>query len=173
MVNNKEIQTQLDLSLSKVSSETETPDLRDLYHGRLVRTEEGGDWFYDPGDNVPVNQCSVTDEEPLVYVESGTNQGGANITYVIVDRKTSRYLGNVIFQDGPPMDGFTGVLDITLLEIVRHRMSCFLDVAYQRKDAEGRRVTALIRTSIDEAMNWMVRRTVDRRMRGVFKTYKP
>lgn len=67
------------------------------------------------------------------------------------------------FQKGPRNEegSVSGVLDVDLLEIVRHRLQCF------QKGEFSTRENACALTHIEEALMWMNKRKEDRKERGV------
>jgi len=71
----------------------------------------------------------------------------------------------VKFQDGARKleTSKHGVLDTDLLEIVRHRLTCF-------QEGEFRRENAIALTHIEEALLWMNKRVEDRIERNVLGT---
>lgn len=72
----------------------------------------------------------------------------------------------ISFQKGPRNgpDSTTGVCNVDLLEIVRHRLQSFMNGPLKSRE------TAIALTKIEEALMWLNQRTVDRKNRGVLGT---
>lgn len=111
----------------------------------------------------------------VVYQEN-VGPGGAYHNYAIVphgkDPDEELYYGGELamiqFQCGPRNceDSQSGVIDTDLLEIVRHRLSCF-----QAGDfACNENAQALVH--VEEALMWLNRRVEDRIERNVLGTNK-
>lgn len=97
--------------------------------------------------------------------------GGAYHHYVIfhgLDPERDETRTDIKFQKGPRNEkgSMGGVLDVDLLEIVRHRLQCFqagpFSSEYNAKALEH----------IEEALMWMNRRVEDRIERNVLGTNK-
>jgi hypothetical protein len=75
-------------------------------------------------------------------------------------------IAEITFQCGPRSDPDSthGVLDVDLLEIVRHRLQCFQAGPYACRE------NALALTHIEEALLWLNKRVEDRAERGVLGT---
>ena len=104
-----------------------------------------------------------------VYADGEMGNGGAYHEYKICyEPNQDGYVRThvISFQNGPrKINGSTnGVLDCDLLEIVRHRLSCF------QKGEFATRENAIALTHIEEALLWMNKRVEDRAERGVLGT---
>lgn len=79
---------------------------------------------------------------------------------------TPEFAATIVFQKGHRNEAGSapGVLDVDLLEIVRHRLQSF-----QRGD-HATRENAIALTHIEEALLWMNKRVEDRAERGVLGT---
>lgn len=75
---------------------------------------------------------------------------------------------DVIFQNGPRSEegSISGILDVDLLEIVRHRLQSFQEGPYATKENE------IALTKIEEALLWMNKRVEDRLSAGKLGTNK-
>lgn len=72
----------------------------------------------------------------------------------------------ILFQNGPiPDKGTNGVTHEALLAITAHRLRCFQDGSYACRE------NAMALQHIEEAMNWLNRRTLSRMRRGVEGTH--
>ena len=105
-----------------------------------------------------------------VYVLDEKGNGGANHKYLIegacqVNGDMGVYV-KINFQNGARKldNSVHGVLDVDLLEIVRHRLKSFQEGEFASKDNEK----AL--THIEEALMWLNRRVEDRIERNVLGT---
>ena len=105
-----------------------------------------------------------------VYAEGEKGNGGAYHKYGINFDAGGGYIRSygIHFQDGPrKINGSTnGILDVDLLEIVRHRLQCFQEGEYATRENE------IALTHIEEALLWMNKRTEDRAERNVLGTDK-
>lgn len=112
-----------------------------------------------------------------VYTVDDKGNGGANHEYVVykdvlIDPFTLQHkkitLLNVQFQNGPRnVEGsIDGVLDVDLLEIVRHRLQDFQSGEFSSRENE----MALMH--IEEALLWLNKRVEDRIERRVLGTNK-
>lgn len=74
----------------------------------------------------------------------------------------------IVFQRGPRNDPKSqrGFLDTDLLEIVRHRLTCFQTSDFATRENE------MALQHIEEALLWMNKRVEDRFERGVLGTYE-
>lgn len=107
-----------------------------------------------------------------VYVMDEKGNGGANHRYSINDIEIDAEHGgykeyaNIQFQNGARklLDSIHGVLDTDLLEIVRHRLSCFQQGPFSTRE------NAIALTHIEEALLWMNKRVEDRIERNVLGT---
>jgi hypothetical protein len=96
--------------------------------------------------------------------------GGAHHNYLIYNleenNKDVTVRTEIKFQNGARKlpDSIHGILDIDLLEIVRHRLQCF-----QQGDFATRE-NAIALTHIEEALLWMNKRVEDRIERNVLGT---
>ena len=72
----------------------------------------------------------------------------------------------ITFQKGPRLNANSvpGVLDVDLLEIVRHRLQCFQAGEFSSRE------NAIALTHVEEALLWMNKRVEDRAERGVLGT---
>jgi hypothetical protein len=99
------------------------------------------------------------DENQMAY--------GAPHNYQFKNAGSGEYLGEVKFQKGPIKDvGINGVSNEVLLCMVLERLQCFQNGDYACRE------NALAITSIEEALLWMKKRTLDREARGVEGTNK-
>jgi hypothetical protein len=102
-----------------------------------------------------------------VFAEGEIGPGGAYHTYRI-QRDDKGYLMNhgIQFQKGPcgAGDSESGILDVDLLEIVRHRLQSFQAGEFSCRE------NALALTAVEEALLWMNKRVEDRAERGVLGT---
>ena len=102
-----------------------------------------------------------------VYVQDDKGNGGANHLYEIVSNEQERKsFGMIQFQNGARKleESIHGVLDTDLLEIVRHRLSCFQQGQFSTRE------NAIALTHIEEALLWMNKRVEDRIERNVLGT---
>lgn len=104
-----------------------------------------------------------------VFVSDEKGNGGANHKYLICENGSDGTYGifaEVQFQNGARKlaDSIHGVIDTDLLEIVRHRLSCFQQGPFSARD------NAIALTHIEEALMWMNRRVEDRIERNVLGT---
>lgn len=110
-----------------------------------------------------------------VFTADEKGNGGANHRYIIAKQgETAWQNGNntigvyadLQFQNGARKlpDSIHGILDTDLLEIVRHRLSCF------QKGEFSTRENAIALTHIEEALLWMNKRVEDRIERNVLGT---
>jgi hypothetical protein len=106
-----------------------------------------------------------------VYIADEKGNGGAHHKYMICDANTEVPDGGIVsceiqFQNGARKlpDSIHGVLDTDLLEIVRHRLSCFQQGPFATRE------NAIALTHIEEALLWMNKRVEDRIERGVLGT---
>jgi hypothetical protein len=106
-----------------------------------------------------------------VYIADEKGNGGAHHKYVIHNVNQDAPDGDIIaceiqFQNGARKlpDSIHGVLDTDLLEIVRHRLSCFQQGPFSTRE------NAIALTHIEEALLWMNKRVEDRIERGVLGT---
>lgn len=104
-----------------------------------------------------------------VYALDETGPGGAYHKYSIAehtDEPGMLELALITFQKGPRKDPNSthGVLDVDLLEIVRHRLQCFQQGEFATRE------NAVALTHIEEALLWMNKRVEDRIERNVLGT---
>lgn len=105
-----------------------------------------------------------------VFVLDEKGNGGAHHQYLIeVPQGENSHLAkgvNIQFQNGARKlpDSIHGVLDTDLLEIVRHRLSCFQQGPFSTRE------NAIALTHIEEALLWMNKRVEDRIERNVLGT---
>ena len=105
-----------------------------------------------------LNEVRVCDEK---------GNGGANHLYEIVGEASGANVSAFIqFQNGARKlsDSIHGILDTDLLEIVRHRLSCFQQGPFSTRE------NAIALTHIEEALLWMNKRVEDRIERNVLGT---
>ena len=107
-----------------------------------------------------INKFSLSGTEPLV-VPGPRGNGGAPSEYTVVCPITGEVLLEVKFQQGSGVEGWTGVIDLSLLEIVNHRLTAFQEGKFASRE------TALARTNVEQAALWQCRRTMDRMARNV------
>jgi len=108
--------------------------------------------------------------EVRIHGEKGN--GGAYHTYEIFGEVvTDSGLGSMLsvfikFQDGSRRlsTSTSGILDVDLLEIVRHRLQCFQQGEFATRE------NAIALTHIEEALLWMNKRVEDRIERNVLGT---
>lgn len=120
---------------------------------------------------------SVQKREKLndVYAVDEKGNGGANHRYIICKKDELLWtngnnsigvLEDISFQNGPrkEKDSINGILDVDLLEIVKHRLECFQEGEFSSQYNER----AL--HHITEALIWMNKRVEDRITRNVLGT---
>ena len=105
-----------------------------------------------------------------IFREGDVGPGGAYHHYIIyhgLDPERDETRTDIKFQKGPrDVDGsIGGVVDQTLLEIVRDRLKHF------QKGEFACRENACALTHIEEALMWMNKRSEDRSERGVLGKY--
>lgn len=96
-----------------------------------------------------------------IFGES-TIPDGNNGTY----GKNVNFSKFIEFQNGPRKspDSIHGIIDSDLLEIVRHRLTCFQEGDFRTRE------NAIALTHIEEALLWMNKRVEDRIERNVLGT---
>ena len=110
-----------------------------------------------------------------VYAVDEKGNGGANHRYIICKKDELLWtngnnsigvLEDISFQNGPrkEKDSINGILDVDLLEIVKHRLECFQEGEFSSQYNER----AL--HHITEALIWMNKRVEDRITRNVLGT---
>lgn len=102
-----------------------------------------------------------------VYIADEKGNGGANHRYLIEwGTGDDMNHAHIQFQNGARKlsDSIHGILDTDLLEIVRHRLSCFQQGPFSTRE------NAIALTHIEEALLWMNKRVEDRIERGVLGT---
>lgn len=94
--------------------------------------------------------------------------GGAYHDYVVYPVEEVPPILKIQFQKGPRAseESRNGVLDQDLLEIVRHRLSCFQTGDFATRE------NACALQHIEEALMWLNKRQEDRAERGVLGTYQ-
>ena len=120
---------------------------------------------------------SVQKREKLndVYAVDEKGNGGANHRYIICKKDELLWtngnnsigvLEDISFQNGPrkEKDSINGILDVDLLEIVKHRLECFQEGEFSSQYNER----AL--HHITDALIWMNKRVEDRISRNVLGT---
>ncbi|CAB4140312.1 hypothetical protein UFOVP669_24 [uncultured Caudovirales phage] len=104
-----------------------------------------------------------------VHATDEPGSGGANHVYSAtwVDKDEALQERVIDFQNGPINEaGVNGLTHEVLLAIVADRLRSF------QKGPFCNRYNALALTHIEEAQNWLNRRTVERMQRGVEGTHK-
>ena len=96
-------------------------------------------------------------------------EGGAFHHYVVfhaLDKELDVTRTDIKFQKGPrnKENSVGGVLDVDLLEIVRHRLQCFQAGEFTTRE------NAMALTHIEEALMWLNKRAEDRAERKVLGT---
>ena len=104
-----------------------------------------------------------------VYCTGEIGPGGAYHAYDVILKNGEDPKGisvRIPFQKGPRLDksSVLGVLDVDLLEIVRHRLQCFQAGEFATRE------NAIALTHVEEALLWMNKRVEDRAERGVLGT---
>ncbi len=117
-----------------------------------------------------INDHKVNPANDVIEVEAidEPGSGGAHHLYEV-----SGYAGKsgatsvlIEFQNGPINEaGVNGLTHEVLLAIVAHRLRCFQQGPF------ATRYNALALTHIEEAQNWLNRRTLERMRRGVEGTH--
>ncbi len=99
--------------------------------------------------------------EVKVLDEKG--QGNANHKYeVVLVENRNQVVCEVNFQNGPVKEfGVNGVMNEDLIAIVIDRMRGFQSGDYKCRD------NAIALTKLEEALMWLLNRTIDREARGV------
>jgi hypothetical protein len=95
--------------------------------------------------------------------------GGANHSYQLTfsDKAGNAVTSWLFFQNGPIAEtGVNGITHEALLAIILHRMRAFQSGPYKCRE------NALAITHMEEAQNWLNRRTLSRMARGVEGTHK-
>ena len=98
-----------------------------------------------------------------VYYYTEKGPGGAYHEYMIVNGRTDDLLADILFQKGPrnEVGSVQGILDVDLLEIVRHRFKKFVNGDMADANTES----AL--NAVELALMYLERRYKDRKERGV------
>lgn len=109
-----------------------------------------------------INRFSISGNEPVVRRKGEAGNGGAHAQYEVVCPVTGDVLLEVNFQQGSGREGWRGVLDLSLLEIVVDRLTAFQNGPYTSRE------TGKALTHVEEAALWQVRRVLERQKRGVF-----
>lgn len=101
-----------------------------------------------------------------VYAVDEKGQGGAHHTYAICSEKGNFEFTKLYFQKGPRNveSSRAGVIDSDLLEIVRHRLTCFQEGEFKTRE------NAMALSHIEEALFWLNKRVEDRIERDVLGT---
>lgn len=107
-----------------------------------------------------------------IHVGDIKGNGGAHHIYDIYKYcsdelvPASEHLLTIKFQNGARKlpDSVHGVLDVDLLEIVRHRLKCFQEGDFATRE------NAIALTHVEEALLWMNKRVEDRIERNVLGT---
>ena len=112
------------------------------------------------------NRIQQEDNMNRVFFLDEKGPGGGYHRYLVENGRTGYLLADIVFQKGPRMDpkSVQGVLDTDLLEIVRHRLTAFL---------EGDMPTILTKDAlycVESALEVLNARTMGRKKRGVLGT---
>jgi hypothetical protein len=115
--------------------------------------------------------CTIQKRNKLnkVFAVDDKGPGEAYHAYDVIlempDGNVNR-VETIVFQKGPRKDpnAISGLLDVDLLEIVRHRLQCFQEGEFATRE------NAIALTHIEEALLWMNKRVEDRAERGVLGT---
>lgn len=119
-----------------------------------------------PGYEEITNRIQQEDNMNRVFYLDEKGPGGGYHRYLVKNGRTGYLLADIVFQKGPRMDpkSIQGVLDTDLLEIVRHRLTAFL---------EWDMPTILTKDTlycVESALELLNARTMDRKKRGVLGT---
>lgn len=120
----------------------------------------------EPGYEEITNRIQQEDNMNRVFYLDEKGPGGGYHRYLVENGRTGYLLADIVFQKGPRMDpkSVQGVLDTDLLEIVRHRLTAFL---------EGDMSTILTKDAlycVESALELLNARTMGRKKRGVLGT---
>lgn len=120
----------------------------------------------EPGYEEITNRIQQEDNMNRVFYLDEKGPGGGYHRYLVENGRTGYLLADIVFQKGPRMDpkSVQGVLDTDLLEIVRHRLTAFL---------EGDMPTILTKDAlycVESALELLNARTMGRKKRGVLGT---
>lgn len=120
----------------------------------------------EPGYEEITNRIQQEDNMNRVFYLDEKGPGGGYHRYLVENARTGYLLADIVFQKGPRMDpkSIQGVLDTDLLEIVRHRLTAFL---------EGDMPTILTKDAlycVESALELLNARTMGRKKRGVLGT---
>lgn len=112
------------------------------------------------------NRIQQEDNMNRVFYLDEKGPGGGYHRYLVENGRTGYLLADIVFQKGPRKDpeSIQGVLDTDLLEIVRHRLTAFL---------EGDMPTILTKDAlycVESALELLNARTMGRKKRGVLGT---
>lgn len=129
----------------------------------LIADDETGE---GPGYEEITNRIQQEDNMNRVFYLDEKGPGGGYHRYLVENGRTGYLLADIVFQKGPRMDpkSVQGVLDTDLLEIVRHRLTAFL---------EGDMPTILTKDAlycVESALELLNARTMGRKKRGVLGT---
>lgn len=118
---------------------------------------------------LPINTIQKREKLNEIFAVGNRGNGNAYHIYdVTYDAKGDGYISNhrLSFQNGPRRtNGSTnGLLDVDLLEIVRHRLQSFQAGEYSTRE------NAIALTHIEEALLWLNKRVEDRIERNVLGT---
>lgn len=119
-----------------------------------------------PGYEEITNRIQQEDNMNRVFYLDEKGPGGGYHRYLVENGRTGYLLADIVFQKGPRKDpeSIQGVLDTDLLEIVRHRLTAFL---------EGDMPTILTKDAlycVESALELLNARTMGRKKRGVLGT---
>lgn len=120
----------------------------------------------EPGYEEITNRIQQEDNMNRVFYLDEKGPGGGYHRYLVENARTGYLLADIVFQKGPRKDpkSVQGVLDTDLLEIVRHRLTAFL---------EGDMPTILTKDAlycVESALELLNARTMGRKKRGVLGT---
>lgn len=102
--------------------------------------------------------------EPLIIQSMDAMEFNAYHSYRISVRgpEYDRFYTNINFQKGPVKEnGYNGVTETALLAILIDRLQCFQKSEFSCKE------NAVALTHLEDAMNWLNRRTIQRTLRNV------
>jgi len=114
------------------------------------------------------HQINPANEQIVIEVMDEPGSGGANHHYAVrVHTLDGVMEHDVVFQNGPIAEvGVNGITHEALLAIVADRLRSFQDGPFRCRH------NALALTAIEEAQNWLNRRTFERTQRGVEGTHE-
>lgn len=117
---------------------------------------------------IKLNTIQKRNKLNTVHAADEKGNGGANHRYLIELTALGKDEDSFVvqFQDGARRaeNSLNGILDVDLLEIVRHRLQCFQEGDYATRDNE------IALQHIEEALLWLNKRVEDRSERNVLGT---